>query len=593
MVQGISDNVNIFEPERDILDRAVEGYEENVPLVGQIAAGFTPPGMAMDLAAAGKYGRQGVRDFRSGLQNLGSVFGMRKAPSQLSSGAKNIGIAALSALGAIPLVGEFMKGPKNLLKGMDVSKADEIVDIKNINRAKDTSGNVMKSETKRVKQATELLKKSSAGTSYKGITQSKRQPIEVLKNTDGTFTQLGGKSTLEALEAGGVKRIPVKIFDNAQDYNTYDFIRKNNKNILRESDANKLLPTKGNPTFEGPVREFGNKTEQQFKLTFNKHQEGITSAPQMFERAKRLNPEFQQQVARVADDLGVNQGFNPVGGKITGEIDELTGFPVGEVKLMPRMIEKVNQKYSGDFSQITDPIRTRIVVETPQQEKLIAERIAKMFPTVDGERVLMKKSGYLDRKVNVQFTGANGENIIGEIGIITRPMLDGAHEAHNIYETFRKTNFGLPTGSSVAAIEKEGFRLEKQMKDIFEPKGKLIDPRFYDDIIERFNRGGYVNAGRSGRLSPITPNMFSNSDFDNLEPSMKKSFTWSGVASLQPPSSLSTGKKNPKRLSSLPTMTAADLSQEKYVVSIPQSLQENAQTYNDDIFIELEEADYE
>jgi len=40
-------------------------------------------------------------------------------------------------------------------------------------------------------------------------------------------------------------------------------------------------------------------------------------------------------------------------------------------------------------------------------------------------------------------------------------------------------------------------------------------------------------------------------------------------------------------------MTAADLSQEKYVVSIPQSLQENAQTYNDDIFIELDEADYE
>ena len=579
MVQGISDNVNIFNPERDILDRVVEGYEENVPLVGQIAAGFTPPGMAMDIAAAGKYGRDAFRGVQEGDYGKAALYG---------------GIAGLSALGAIPLLGDLMRAPKGLLKGMDVSKADEIVDIKNINKPKDTSGNVIKSEAKRVEQATELLKKSSAGTSYKGITQSKRQPIEVLKNTDGTFTQLGGKSTLEALEASGVKRVPVKIFDNAQDYNTYDFIRKNNKNILRQNDANKLLPTKGNPTFEGPVREFGNKTEQQFKLNFNKHQEGINSAPQMFERAKRLNPEFQQQVARVADDLGVDQGFNPVGGKITGEIDELTGFPVGEVKLMPRMIEKVNQKYEGDFSQITDPIRTRIVVETPQQEKLIAERIAKLFPTVDGERVLMKKSGYLDRKLNVQFTGANGENIIGEIGIITRPMLDGAHEAHDIYEAFRKTNFGLPSGSSVAAIEKEGFRLEKRMKDIFEPKGKLIDPKFYEDIIERFNRGGYVNAGRSGRLSPITPNMFSNSDFDNLEPSMKKSFTWSGVASLQPPSSLRTGKINPLLLSaSTAATTAGDRSQEKYNVSIPQSIQENAQSYNDDIFIELDEADYE
>jgi hypothetical protein len=290
----------------------------------------------------------------------------------------------------------------------------------------------------------------------------------------------------------------------------------------------------------------------------------------------------------------VDQGFNPVGGKVTGEIDELTGFPVGEVKLMPRMIEKVNQKYNGDFSQITDPIRTRIVVETPEQEKLIAKRIADMFPTVDGERVLMKKSGYLDRKLNVQFTGANGETIIGEIGIITRPMLDGATEAHDIYEAFRKTNFGLPDGTDVRKIAEEGLRLEKRMKDIFEPKGRLIDPRFYEDIIERFNKGGYVSAGSSGRLSPITPNMFSNSDFDNLEPSTKKSFTWSGVASLHPPSSSRTGSINPLLLSaSTVTTTDGDRSQEKYSVSIPQSLQENAQTYNNDIFIELEEADYE
>ena len=117
MVQGISDNVNIFNPERDILDRVVEGYEENVPLVGQIAVGFTPPGMAMDVAEAGKYGRQGVRDFRSGLQNMGSVLGMRKAPSQLASGAGNLGIAALSALGVIPLVGDLLKsGGKSAIK---------------------------------------------------------------------------------------------------------------------------------------------------------------------------------------------------------------------------------------------------------------------------------------------------------------------------------------------------------------------------------------------------------------------------------------------------------------------------------------------
>jgi len=108
MVQGISDNVNIFNPERDILDRAVEGYEENVPLVGQIAAGFTIPGMAMDLAAAGKYGRDAYRGVQEG--NYGKAAG-------------SAGIAALSALGVIPLVGDLLKtGGKSVLKSAFLNK---------------------------------------------------------------------------------------------------------------------------------------------------------------------------------------------------------------------------------------------------------------------------------------------------------------------------------------------------------------------------------------------------------------------------------------------------------------------------------------
>lgn len=61
----------------------------------------------------------------------------------------------------------------------------------------------------------------------------------------------------------------------------------------------------------------------------------------------------------------------------------------------------------------------------------------------------MKKSGYLDRKLNVQVTGPNGETIIGEIGIVTQPMLDAADKAHGFYEAYRKTNFGLPDGTDI------------------------------------------------------------------------------------------------------------------------------------------------
>ena len=577
MAQNISDNINVFEPGKDYLDRAVEGYEENVPLLAQIGAGFTPPGMAMDIAAAGKYGRDSFREFGQG--NIGAGFG-------------NLGISALSGLGAIPLVGDLVRGPKSILKGMLKGDADEVVDIARINKKLDSAGNVSKSPKERVDTAEELLNNAAAGNSYKGVNQTPRQPIEVIKNSDGTFNQLGGTSTLEALQKNGVTQIPIKIFDSKQAFETADFSRKQAKELKRTEDAVKMQPTIGNPTFEGPVRGFGNKTEKVFKKQFNKHQGDIVDGDQLFQRSLRLNPEFQTAISNIARDLDVPQGANPVGGKTLGNIDPDTGFPVGEVKLKPRTAEKVKDKYKGDFSQITDPIRTRIIVETPAQERLIADRIAKQFPVVDGERVIMKKSGYLDRKLNIQFTGSNGETLIGEVGIITRPMLDGAGEAHKYYEKYRKTNFGLRGKPSIGAIEKEGLRLEGIMKEIFERKGLEIDPDFYTDIIERFNKGGYVSSGRSGRLSPIVPNIFANSDFDNLEPSMKKSLTWPSVASIHPASSSNAGKYNPNLSSTPSTMTAGPFSQEKYNVSISnvsEPIVHISANNNNDIFVELDE----
>ena len=575
MAQNISDNINVFEPGKDLLDRAVEGYEEHVPLLAQIGAGFTPPGMAMDIAAAGKYSRDAFKQFGQG--NIGSGF-------------KNLGISALSGLGAIPLIGDIARGPKSILKGMLRSDADEVVDISKINKKLDSS----KSSKERVDTAEELLNNAAAGNSYKGVNQTPRQPIEVIKNSDGTFEQLGGASTLEALQRNGVNQIPVKIFDSRKSFEAADLSRKQAKDAKRIEDATKMQPTIGDPTFEGPVRGFGNKTEKVFKKIFNKHQGDIVNGDQLFERSLRLNPEFQGAIANIASDLNVPQGFNPVGGKTIGDIDPETGFPVGEVKLKPRTAEKVNDKYEGDFSQITDGMRTRIIVETPAQERMIAERIAQQFSVVDGERVIMKKSGYLDRKLNIQFTGSNGETLIGEVGIITRPMLDGAGEAHKYYELYRKTNFGLTGNPSRRAMEKEGLRLEGIMKEIFERKGLEIDPDFYTDIIERFNKGGYVSSGRSGRLSPIVPNIFANSDFDNLEPSMKKSLNWPSVASIHPASSFNTGKYNPNLSSTPSTMTAGPFSQEKYNVfisNVSEPIVHKSADNNNDIFIELDEED--
>ena len=132
--------------DRDLLDKTVEGYEENVPLPAQMLAGFTLPGMGMDIAAAGKYGRDSFKDFSQG--NIGSGFG-------------NLGIAALSGLAAVPLIGELANLAKqplkkgiasldevdpNILKGSITKEgADDVVDITNIQRPLDPSGDIGRS----------------------------------------------------------------------------------------------------------------------------------------------------------------------------------------------------------------------------------------------------------------------------------------------------------------------------------------------------------------------------------------------------------------------------------------------------------------
>ena len=85
------DDIDIFEP--DALDRSVEAYED-LPLPAQIAAGFTPAGLAADVATAAKYGRDAVRQLVAG------KYGEAAAPAIL---------AALAGVGLIPVVGDIAK----------------------------------------------------------------------------------------------------------------------------------------------------------------------------------------------------------------------------------------------------------------------------------------------------------------------------------------------------------------------------------------------------------------------------------------------------------------------------------------------------
>ena len=436
-------DIDIFQEggpaEKDLLDITVEGYEENVPLLAQIGAGFTPPGMAMDVAAAGKYGRDAYRDFSAG--NIGEGF-------------LNAGIAGLSGLAAIPLVGEVA----NLLK----------------------------------------------------------QPLKAgLKSDKGILA-------------------------------------------LPDPDPRRTLTRAQADLYTGDVAQ---------------------DALNMHQRALRLGPEFNQQIDSIADELGLTTILPGT----TRTIDDLTGSPVGTVKMPERIAEKAATKTGGDVTNISDSIRTRIVINTPAEEEAVAAAIAKKFKVFDKGRDI-KAEGFVDRKLNIQFTGANGETLIGEVGIITAPMWRASSKGHVYYEEYRSLfPKGMPSDPVELArmndeVVQKGEALLKQMDEIFAEAKDQIDPGFYDDV-KKFASGGYVTSGNSGRSEPIPPNLLLKSDSDIFEPSTKKSATWLGSANVQ--SALPGDMKKPKYPASTGSITAGPSSHVKYNRSfINSSLQKFTNNYN-------------
>ena len=424
--------------DRDILDRGIEEFEENVPLAAQIGYGVTPPGMVHDVITAGKYGRDAFRDFGEG---------------QVKAGLINTGIAGLSALGAIPLIGDLARGPKSALKkglaSLDSSKA------------------------------------------------------------------LDERAVIRAHQA---------------DLNT------------------------GNP---------------------------LADAYKMRARAERLSPEFQELTQNLARSLNLETTLPELAGKF-GSVGE----PFGTIKGIPRIVEKTRDKYKGDISALTDPIRQRIVVNTPAEEEAFVKLLGDSgYQFFDKGRVV-KPEGFVDRKMNLAFTGSNGERLVAEIGLITAPMWRASTKQHDFYEEFRTL---LPDGMPKSIKErmklsddvfKKAKELDDKMKQIFADAKSQIDPAFYDelDIIKKFAKGGYVTSGSSGKSAPITPNLLSKASFDIFEPSSTKSATCLGVAIDQ--SDSSNAMKKPSLPSSYDSMTAGPSSHVKYNLSIKPSLQKFTNNYN-------------
>jgi ppGpp synthetase/RelA/SpoT-type nucleotidyltranferase len=607
-------DIDIFEDDRDYLDRAVGAYEENVPLAGQIAAGLTPAGPFIDVAETIKYGRDAASDFggasrqdiKTGFANMlfgtNPYTGYAPTPDKVKSGAANTAISLAGIAGLVPLVGDIFKSSvktsvKGLAKGIETPADATILPIDKIDYKTTTKG------TGRGEDARRMLKSSADEVSYKGVKTEKRQPIEVLDKGDGRYEAIGGNTTLRVLKEEGTDDVPTHIFRSKEEYALYDAERKKNKLLIREQNANNLLPVVGSRTMEDLIRDVGGtKLEKAVAKQFNNTAHNFKSVDEMFETARSVNTNFQKNVDEIAQSLGFKTVGNPgetlmSQGVKVGEVDEITGHIAGQVKKPTRMLEKAELKYDNDVNQITDAIRTRILVNTTEEADRIAKEMGEKFPTIDsGNQV--NAFGLRDRKLNILYTDPDtGATMIAEIGITTPEMHIAAEKAHKYYEGWRETMTQYKGQKIPAEMRNEVLNQENMMRYFFREADQTIDsswmsknvaikpgtmktPNYNQGLIqsaEQFALGGQV-VGSGGRLSPMAPKILSNSGLESLSAFEDISAYTGPSPSRHPFSSPRMKKTSSKPASRLSEKTAGSPSQEKYNVSSV-SMKDSIQNY--------------
>ena len=308
----------------------------------------------------------------------------------------------------------------------------------------------------------------------------------------------------------------------------------------------------------------------------------------MFEVAKELNTGFQKSMDDVAQRLGFETVGNPGESLIRKgippkTIDVDTGFPKGQVKKPVKIDQKAAWKYDNDVNQVTDAIRTRILVKNTDEAERVVKELQKKYRIIDSgnQRNAM---GLRDRKLNLLYQDpVTGKTIISEVGITTPEMHIAAEKAHTLYEGWRTTMREFKGRDMPPEVIEKLMNQENTMRFYFREADQTIDSSWINDIVskpgksltpdwdssfsfvEKFSTGGQV-LGNVGNTSPIMPKYSSKAGLDSLSALMNNSAA-NGPSPLRQSLSPSRMKDVLSKPESSGEITAGSPSQLKYDVS--------------------------
>lgn len=291
--------------------------------------------------------------------------------------------------------------PRELPRYFNLKKADEVVPLAQLLSSKDAQPAASANALKRMAAAAEGL-------------LSRRDPIDVRANADGSYTVLDGNGTLGAALQLGLPGLPVRIKEAA------------------------------------PGRE-GWRTPRGYLRP-----EASEALTQTFERAAQAKPEFDRINTEIAQRLGAKAAIVDLKGRTRSE-------------------QKARDDYGGDINRLADLVRTTFEVDTLDQvEAVLAEvQSAYTVPEQKLKHYLAPGSqtpyagGYRDSKLVVQMP--NGTK--AEVQINLKPMLAAKKKAHALYEDWRVITAEVEKqGGVYTAAQREALRrLEAEQAAIYEP----------------------------------------------------------------------------------------------------------------------------
>jgi uncharacterized protein YoxC len=295
----------------------------------------------------------------------------------------------------------------------------------------------------------------------------KRGSLLLRDNGDGTFSIRDGNSTYAIADAAGWTDMPGKIITDEQ-YNT-ELSRKAADRILNQDAL-------GKDKLRYVVAEDLGVNETKVFVAKLKDRQPFDNPDDLLAAAAINHDALNNAAQQAADDIGIE-------------------FKRPELKKRKKIVEKVTNKYDGNYRQLADAARTGITPKTFAETDAFIQALSKKFHLVD-EGWSLTNAGYFDRKLIVIFD----DKSLGEIQIWPPKMLDAksvrvksAHKSlpDNAYDLKIGTDTETPGWSGHDYYDlsnKRGMNPEMvseavtRMKELYGSVQAQLDPSFAQNI---------------------------------------------------------------------------------------------------------------